>query len=154
MSVKLGLKAKLYRNTGSYSSPTWSAIGLIGDLTVTPEWDEAEGNVRDTTVKSVAKTLLGIEISGRVRVSNTDPGYLALRDAFYATTPIDLMILNGAQDENGSHGWRCDWHVMAFTEDQGLTNVIYADFSLKPAVSENPHNRAVVTSGAPVYTAM
>ena len=33
MAIRLGLNAKLYRNTGSYASPTWNEIGNVKDVT-------------------------------------------------------------------------------------------------------------------------
>ncbi len=34
MSVKLGLDAKLYRNTGTYDTPTWVEMTNVKDLTL------------------------------------------------------------------------------------------------------------------------
>jgi hypothetical protein len=37
--MKLGMEAKLYRNTGSYAAPTWSEMTNVKDLTLNLEAD-------------------------------------------------------------------------------------------------------------------
>ena len=44
--VRLGLKAKLYRNTGSYGSPTWNEVKNVKDVTLTIEKGEADVSTR------------------------------------------------------------------------------------------------------------
>lgn len=152
MGAKLGLKCVVYQNTGSWGTPVWAAINKIADTTVNPAWDEAEANTRESLIKMTAKTQLALEVTGRIRVDNTDTGYLALRDALYSHNPIDLLILNGPSTENGAHGWRADWHVFGGTENQSLPNVLYMEFTIKPAPTDNLPKKAIVASGSPVFT--
>lgn len=152
---KLGIKCKIYRNTATYGSPTWAEITLIGDASVSPVWDEAAGDVRGSRVKSVAKTLMGLEVSARVRVSNDDAGYEALNDALHSDTPLDLLVLNGPNNEEGVRGYRADWHVMQAPQDQALGAVLFDDLILKPAISANGVKAASVGSGGTLsYTAL
>jgi len=41
MSAKLGMEAKLYRNTGSYESPVWAEVENVKDLALNLEAGEA-----------------------------------------------------------------------------------------------------------------
>ena len=148
----LAIQGKLYRNTAAYNSPTWAAIDLVADVQVNPAWDEADGSVRASRVKQFAKTMMGLEISARVRVDLTDAGYLALLGALHSDTPLDLMILNGDKTTNGVTGYRADFHVMSAGEDQSLGNVLFREFTLKPAVSSNDAQKVTVASGAPVFS--
>jgi hypothetical protein len=150
--ASLGILAKAYRNTASYGTPTWVEIDKIADLAVNPSWDEAEGGSRDSRVKKIAKTMLGIEITGRIKVDTADAGYIALRDAMYTDIAIDLLILNGASDGNGNHGWRADWHVFEGGEDQAMGNRLYMDFVLRVADTANDPKYAEVSGGAPTFT--
>lgn len=148
----LGINAKFYRNTGSRNSPTWVEITLISDLAVDPTWEEGDGSVRATPVKQFAKTQLALVINGKCRVDLTDAGYLALKAALLSTSSIDLLILDGLGTTNGVTGWRCDWHVFGGKEDQGLGNVLFMEFTLKPAVSSNLPQSAAVSGGVVVLT--
>jgi len=46
MSVRLGLDAKLYRNTGTYDTPTWVEMTNVKDLTLNLESGEADVTTR------------------------------------------------------------------------------------------------------------
>ena len=46
MGIKLGLDAKLYRNTSVYATPTWDEITNIRDLTLNLEAGEADVTTR------------------------------------------------------------------------------------------------------------
>ena len=46
MPAKLGLDAKLYRNTGTFAAPTWDIIGNVKDLTLNLETGEADVSTR------------------------------------------------------------------------------------------------------------
>lgn len=44
--IKLGMEAKLYRNSGTYASPTWTEIQNVKDLTLNLEAGEADVTTR------------------------------------------------------------------------------------------------------------
>ena len=46
MPVKLGLDAKLFRNTSDYASPTWDEITNVRDVTLNLEAGEADVTTR------------------------------------------------------------------------------------------------------------
>jgi len=48
MALRLGLDARLYRNTGSYASPTWNFVQNVKDLTLNLEVGEADVSTRGT----------------------------------------------------------------------------------------------------------
>lgn len=151
---KLGINSKVYRNSGTYGSPTWDEVTCVSDLAVNAAWDEADGSSRAGRVKQMSKTLMGLEITGKALVSDAGADYLALWAAIHSDTPLDLMVLNGANDANGVRGYRADFHVFSGSEDQAMANQLYLDFVLKPAVSDNPVKYVVVTTGAPVFTSI
>lgn len=151
---KLGISAVLYRNTASYGTPTWTAVTCVSDLAINPAWDEADGSTRGSRVKASAKTLLGLEITGKLKVDGADEGYAAIADALLSDTPLDLMILDGGSTTNDVRGWRADFHVFSASQDQAMANVLFDDIVLKPAVSANPTKSVVVASGAPVFSAI
>lgn len=152
-AYRLGRDAKLYVNTASFGSPTWSAIDNVSDLTLTAEWDEAEASTRESKMKLKVKTLAGVEVSGKLKFDLTDTNTGTLLDAMVADTVIDVLVLNGTSATNGARGFRFECQVHAANEDQGLGAVVFEDFKLKPVPSANAKQSAKVASGAPVFTA-
>lgn len=152
----LGPKAKLYRNTGSYGSPVWASLDLVSDLSAKGNWDMAEGTTRSSRGKVYGKTLLDIEVSGKVREDLTDAGYLLLARQLNSDTALDMLVLDGPSTTTGQRGFRAWWHVSADEQDQGLGVVVFDAFTLKPAIPTDgnyPQSVEVVAS-APVYTAI
>lgn len=155
MGAKTGLKCKLYHNTGTFAVPIWVEVPLIGDLQVNAQWNEATGNTRETWVERTARTFLQLSPSGQLRVEDADVAYLAFANAFHnPDTILDLMILNGASTANGVTGYRAEWEVTQWSENQGTGNVLFKDFAIKPGFSTNLPQSVVVTAGAPVFTTL
>jgi hypothetical protein len=156
MAAKLGIDAKAYRNTATYGSPTWVEITAFRDLVLNTQWDTVEAPSRGSRVKTMAKTIVDVSASGAVKVSDTDAGFIALWEALVGgTANIDVLILNGGNTSNGARGFRFDALVTQGNEDQGIGNALYLDINLAPdAFAANPVKYAVVTSGAPVFTAI
>jgi hypothetical protein len=96
--------------------------------------------------------MLDLTLTGRVRVDHTDNGYNAIRDAFLAKDTLDVLVLNGKSNQNGSLGYRYDAKVFALGEDQALANVIFNDLTIKPCASVNEPKAVKVVAGVPVFT--
>lgn len=156
MATKLGTKAKFYRNTATYGSPTWVEITSIKDFKLNMAWDTVEAPSRASRVKSMAKTQIDISGSGSVKVTDTEAGYIALWDSLIDPDgEMDVMILNGDKATNGVRGVRYDGVITTGDEDQAIANALYMDFGVVPsAFNTNPMKTAVVASGAPVFTAI
>lgn len=150
----LGIKAKAYRNTGNYSSPTWNEVDNISDFTVDPKWTFADVMIRATRVKMVSPTMLECPITGRMLKDATSADYDAFNNAFRAGTALDLLILDGPNNTNTSDGVRGYFHIEGWTENQGADQVIYKDFGLTPALPTDGNylKFATVTNSALVYT--
>lgn len=149
---QLGILSNLYLNTGTYNSPVWAAVGLVGDCTVTAEWDEAEASSRLSRGKLSSKSMLALEIAGKLLASKTDTSYATLMSAMANDNVINVMALNGSSNSNGVRGWMFDAQIFKANEDQGLNVAVSDEFSLKPTFSGNAPNQVLVTAGAPVMT--
>jgi len=155
MSARLGIESVLYLNGGTYGSPTWGALTFINDLTVNNQWDKADANSRASRIKQAVKTLLGLSWTGTILVpGETDADYTTIINAMNADTVLDIMVLNGPNTENGVRGYRCDVQVTNATEDQGGGAVLYDQIEFMPTPSTNPPKSVLVTSGAPVFSAL
>lgn len=153
---RLGIDSKLYyRSAGTFGAPTWTEISLVSDLTESAGWNTTTAGDRATGIDTKVKTTATLGVSGKIRVSDDDTGYLAMLAGYLARdTPIDFMILNGAKTSNGVVGFRGLYHVSKWDESQGMQDVLYRDFMLDPAVTDStaPHQSVVVSAGAPVFT--
>ena len=143
----IGLNAKAYRNTGTYGSPTWSEMSLISDLSVNPTWDKADASARESRIKQTVKTLVSLEITGKMKKKLLDTNYDAFMNVMLSDATLDLLILDGDKDTVGVRGWRADFQIFSANEDQGMGNVLFADFSLEPSITENPPKAVLVAAG-------
>lgn len=153
---KLGIEAVVYRNTGSYGSPTWSEVTRISDFTPNEKWDVAEIMIRLARVKFGAKTTLDIGFTGKLLRDDDDANYLAFVDA--ARSPddvVDLLILDGPNDVVGSIGVRADYQITDNTGSQNPGDVLYMDLNGVPYPTANSPSFAEVEAGPTItYTAI
>ncbi len=152
---RLGVQCKLYyMSGGTWGSETWTAIDRIESATLNITWDTALATDRGTGLKVMTKTIVDVNVTGRVKVNEADTAYLAFVAPAITRTSINLLVLNGASNSNGAAGVKGYMHFTTFTESQGMGDVLYRDFTLVPASvdSTTPFKSALVTAGAPVYT--
>jgi hypothetical protein len=155
--MSTGIRSKCYLNTGTdYATPTWTEIAIIGDLQVDGSWNFAAAQTRETPVERGARTTMPLAISGKMRVQGDNTSFTTFDDAFHDSTKVlDLLILNGDKATNGVTGYRCEFELTKWSEDQATGSVLYKDFELKPSVNtSNLPQRAVVATGAPVFSAI
>lgn len=138
MAHVLGLAAKLYRNTGTYASPTWTEITNVKDVTVTMEKGEADVTTRaaDGWVQTAA-TLKNMTIEFQMVWNPGDAGFEAIKDAFMDNTAVELLALDGASDDVGAQGPRASCDVFSFTRGEPLAEALTVDVTCKPTLSDN-----------------
>lgn len=149
--VRVGIQCAAYYSTGTYGTPVWVLIDLIGDLTVGGAWNEGESTARRTAVQTNEPTTLALDSTGQIRRDHTDVPFGAMRDAFIRKTTIDFLILDGRKERNGSEGYRFDAKVFSFGQDQSRGNVLFNDFGIKPVASDNVPMYAKVVAGVLSY---
>lgn len=145
MGVRLGMDGRLYRNTGTYAAPIWAEIGNVKDLTLNLEKGEADVTVRSNGGWSAKVATLkegSVEMS---MVWNTeDPGFNAIKDAWFNNTPIEMAVLDGPVNVPGSQGLRASFAVIKFGREENLTEAMNVPVSLKPTLAEHPPEWMVV----------
>ncbi len=152
---RLGINAKVYyMSGGTWGSESWTAIDRFENLVATLTWSMAPASDRGTGLEVQTKTTVGLTITGRVKVNESDSAYLAFIAVAITRTPINLLVLNGPSNSNGAAGYKGYFHVTVSGESQGMGDVIYKDVTLMPAsvASTTPFKSALVSGGAPVYT--
>lgn len=131
---KTGFDCKLYRNTGTYASPTWTLIKEVADLRMpTLEWGAAEIKTRSSKFKAYLKTMfdVGVEFDYLYKADNTNFDYLraAVLDPDQV---IDFWIADGLAATPGTEGLRFHAQVFSMSGNQELESVNMQTFQLKP----------------------
>lgn len=156
MGAKIAVKAKIYRNTSDFDTPSWSENKRVADATYTLTPDEGSADDRGSRVHQFEPTQYTIEVTGRMRVDSDDAEYVAFRDAAAQDLGLDLLVLDGPNDTENSEGCRGWFKVFAFSEPQEMANVLYREFTLKPCVpqddSDTPVKFAIIESGPTLTT--
>lgn len=136
MAAKTGQQCKLYRNDGTWASPSWLECEHVQDLSlpVTPDFPEASS--RASAWKTYLAGMLDSPVTFSMIEDEDDVDYAALRAAATGRTTIELLILNGDSTTAGNEGLRADFHV-GFTRDETLPNTVIANFDLRPALTDN-----------------
>lgn len=138
MAFVLGLSGKVYRNTGTYGSPTWNEIPNVKDLTLSLEKDESDATTRaGSGWKQTVATLKDASIEWDMIWDPTDADFTALRDSFLNNTTLDLMVLDGANTVTGNQGLRADMQVFNLSREENLTEVMMVKITVKPTFSAN-----------------
>lgn len=154
---RLGINAKMYyASGGSWDSETWTVLDRVENLSYEIVWDTTPSSDRGTGLKTEAKTMVGVNATGRIKINESDTAYLAFIAFAIIRTPVNLLILNGASTDNGAAGVKGYFNVKMSGESQGMGDVGYKNFTLSAAFNStsNPFKSVIVSGGAPVYTSL
>ena len=133
MPAKLGLDAKLYRNTGTYAAPTWDLIGNVRDLTLNLETGEADVSTRSNNGwRATVSTLKDASLEFEMVWDTADAGFTAIKNSYFNNTAISLLILDAA---TGGQGLDADFMVTKFTREEPLDEAIVVKVTAKPTLS-------------------
>jgi len=134
----IGLNAKLYRNTGTYGSPTWDEVTPVRDLSLNLETGEADGSSRGGGGwRQVLAGLKDGSVEFELVWESGDADFEAFRDAWLNQTLIDCWVLDGGSATSGSQGLRAEFSVTNFSRNEPLEEVLTAQVSMRPGVSSN-----------------
>lgn len=137
----LGVDAKLYYNTGTYASPTWTEITNVKDLTLNLQKGEADVTTRGGNGwKQSVGTLKEASIEFAMVWDPDDSAFTAIKDAFMNNTSIELLVLDG--DESPAtgvtvQGLRAECSITSFKRNEGLEDALTVDVTAKPTYSSN-----------------
>jgi hypothetical protein len=139
MSVKLGLDAKMFRNTGTYATPVWNEIKNVRDVTLSLETGEADATTRGNNGwRATVATLKDGSVEFDMVWDSADDDFTAIRDAFLNKTALELAVLDGDVAAAGSQGLRASFMVTNFSRNEPLEEAITASVTVKPTYSANP----------------
>lgn len=149
MSIKLGLDAKLYRNTSTPGSPTWNLVANVRDVTLNLETGEADVTTRGNNGwRATVGTLKDASIEFEMVWDTADDDFTSLKDAFFNGTAIELAVMDGLITANGSQGLRAVCRIINFSRSEPLEEAITVSVTAKPTYSVSPPSWLTV-SGLP-----
>lgn len=146
MGIRLGLNCNVYRNTGSYASPTWNEVQAIKDLALNLEKAEADVSTRSNggwraTLATLKDASIDFQMIADRSVTTEKADLDAFRTAFFTNAVIELIVLDGPEPAPSgsvaSEGLRASFSVMSFTRNENLEEGVTYDISIKPGPSEN-----------------
>lgn len=135
----LGMRGKLYRNTGTYQSPIWNPVENVKDVTLTMSANEADVTTRagGGFVQSLPTTT-AIEVTFQMLSQTGDLDLDAIKTAFFNKTDIEIACMNGPITEPDARGIRFTGRVYTFTRNEALADAQSFDVSIKPGPALHP----------------
>ena len=139
MGVKLGMDAKLYRNTGSYGSPVWNEVKNVKDVTLNLEAGSADVTTRGNAGwRANIATLKDASLEFEMVWDTADDDFTAIRTAFLTNAAIEFAVLDGPVATSGSQGLRASMAITNFSRAEPLEEAIKVSVTAKPTYATNP----------------
>ena len=138
MSVRLGLDAKLYRNTGTHPAPAWNEIENVKDVTLNLEAGEADVTTRaNQGWRATAPTLRECTAEFEMLWKPGDAGFDAVKTAFLTSGTIRLAVLTGDRTASGTEGPLGDFSITNFSRNEPLEEGVTVSVTAKLAVFDS-----------------
>ena len=138
MAEVLSEDAKLYYNTASYATPTWSEITNVKDVTMNMEKDETDVTTRGSNgFKEFVDGMIDGSVDFNMVWDTTDTAFTAIQTAFFAKTGVEFLILDGAAGTAGSEGLRATMMIKKFTRNETLGEALTVDVTIRPRKNAN-----------------
>lgn len=96
LSQPVAINHKLFRNSGTYGSPTWNEIVSTRDITISDNYAEADVSRRGEGLKQTEPSLREITIDFEMVWDTADEDFAALYTAYAAKTLVELAYADGA----------------------------------------------------------
>lgn len=148
----VGRECKLYYNTGSFASPTWTEITRAIDVSWNATSERGNVSSRFSKFKMEKKSLIGIEVTFgyRYRQGVTDAVFDDLRALALDVTSDELAIADGAIATVGNEYLRGTFQFDA-NVNQPLVDGVSVDFTAF-LTSEEDVSGGTGTLREPSYT--
>ena len=133
----VGLDMTLYRNTGTFATPTWVLVDNVQDLKMGSQMGEAELNSRKSKLVQKEPTLDEYVFNWGMIKDETDTNYTALRTAKDARTLVEFAFANGPIATSGTSYFRIETKIFGWDDDRPLTGGVGTSVTAKPCKSNN-----------------
>lgn len=137
---KTGHLMKMYRNTGSVATPTWTEVDEVGDVSI-PDLTRGLAQLKrraNNFTKNLATLIQSIAVEFRLHHGLDATNFDAIQAAFFAGTVEEWAIFNGDIATSDNEGMRIPIIIENFPWDQPLEDVSGHDVRLAIAYMEEP----------------
>jgi len=133
-----GAECKLYRNTGTYEDPAWVPIMGIKDVSLPLGKTEVDATTRKAGKwKAVLGALREASVEFDIVWDTADEGFLALLGGYVSDGPVELAVMAGDLETEGSQGLRATMTVLTFDRTEPLDNIVMAHVVVKPTLADH-----------------
>jgi len=135
----LGANGKLYRNTGSYGTPTWDLIPNCRSITGNHSMTDVNVSGRANGAAVAHEPgLVDFDFTLEMLYDPADTDMTTLITAFFARTGIEFALLDQASGTAGSFGTRAFCKLFNYKRPEEIDGIMSASFDIKNAYSTNP----------------
>lgn len=136
VQIKLGKNAKVYRNTGTYDSPTWVEIDIVQDVTINLTYSEVVATYRgasDYEMTIPVKAMISVDVM--ILHQTQDSNYQALRAAAIAKSSMGFLITDTTRTTQYAEGPRLVACIFEFTRAEPIDGLETDKLTLKPTLT-------------------
>ncbi len=145
VGAQVGLRMKLFRNTGTYLSPVWTEITTVKDVTFNLTKGDADGSSRASSWKGHLPTLKDMSLEYEILRTRLRTDCDALRDAFLNDTILDVAVADQAIATSGCEYLRADVFTMEFSRKEPLEGPVVIQIKQMPYVLDHEPAFVVVS---------
>lgn len=138
MGLKYGIDGKLYRNSGSYGTPTWVEVTNCKDLSTDIDFAEFDVTTRGNAGwEAVVAALIKSGVEFEMVDDTADASYTAINTAALARTSIEFAVMNAGILVAGSQGLRATMAILKWARSEKNTEAQMRSVMIKPTYSAN-----------------
>lgn len=133
MGTIRGVDCKIYLNTGTYATPTWTEWTSIVNATLNMEVGEFDASRRGSGAwRERGTTLRDISVDGECIKDKDDTTFVAIESSVQSNASVELLIMDGDRTSANSDGVRGLFRALSWNEGQELEEGVSIDFNFRP----------------------
>ncbi len=141
----LGAKGKLYRNTGTYTTPVWDLIPNVKDVMFPLVFKEYDATARAGEGWEASEPTVAMLSGSLVMLHNpADPDLQAFIAAAWNRLPQELLNLDAPVSDTGSQGSRASYKIFKQERKEPVGSMMEQNFDLKLCLADHPPEYVVV----------
>lgn len=134
-----GRRWRVYRNTGTYAVPVWTAVSERKDIGLPMTKDEIESLRDGAEFKEYLKGYKDLSFETEIKYTRANANHIEFRTDFMNDDDsyFDLLVLDGASDLTGAQGMRLIVALFDFSHTGPLTDETLVSLVFKPTYAED-----------------
>lgn len=140
-----GSSCILYRNTGTYATPTWDDVPIVRDLSLNLDKGKSDVTTRGGQGwRQKLSTLKDGVVEFEIVWETGDADFEAYRDSFLNDTLIDCAVMDGDIEDADQQGLRAEFETFSFSRQEPIDGAVTASVTIEPGFSTNAPSWLVV----------